>query len=719
MTEAEHKYPPSELMMIPRWIVADEKKKPIPGTAAKDKTHWTGYDAAYQQLAEGNASYLGVTFYDGCEQAGYRLMAVDIDSCFDDEGRIEAWAKQIVDYCDSYTERSPSGNGLHIFVKVRIEHADYPGGKHYVSQALSGGDKAPQVQVIGGNKAGYCTVTGDIIEGVPDRIAKLNDMKWLLVAHPPGGTVDSKPLAEVKLEEGWSGEDKLLSSIARSIQFSKKDHQLLLAGEWSSIRNTLDEQFYPSASEAFFALVHLVLKHCDRDGEKALEFLMSEHTGTWSKGCVEHSVEPEKYAMEEWVRNRVKKATEVSKGERPEFDNPFDQTVVVEPEPYDPSVADEAVSNALRDLFGDVGDEEEEEPELEDLGVLLPSEFRALFGGGATFMVKDLIPATGVIQFYGKPKNGKSLITTALAAAVASGSATFFGKRVFVHGPVLVLVGEDQHGVANRTRAQELIAEIGEACGHADLPIYLTKAPANTSSGEGLQLLKKQMEAINPVLVISDTQIANAGALDENDTKEMGIYMRTCERISQFGRGCVFALVHHTAKSGRGGARGSGVQGGAVVADFEIIMSGGSHVRLIPRNCKNWRTPDEIRVPIEERVVTQDPDGNDVTAPGLDFRVEPSAAASGLNAERAEEEETGTDAPAQGDPAAELLTFSLEHGRMPRTVVSAHMFKAGFISEDTVPKLRYLEQKLMKQGQLHVDSSRSKTDPGVLYRGGK
>lgn len=44
------------------------------------------------------------------------VSAIDLDDCFDEERNLKPHHRAIVDELDSYTELSPSGNGLHIFV---------------------------------------------------------------------------------------------------------------------------------------------------------------------------------------------------------------------------------------------------------------------------------------------------------------------------------------------------------------------------------------------------------------------------------------------------------------------------------------------------------------------------------------------------------------------------------------------------------------------------
>lgn len=64
-----------------------------------------------------------ITAYQGRKLSGLgfvldntnNIVAVDIDHCIDDEGSLSDFAQEIVQICNSYTEISPSGKGLHIF----------------------------------------------------------------------------------------------------------------------------------------------------------------------------------------------------------------------------------------------------------------------------------------------------------------------------------------------------------------------------------------------------------------------------------------------------------------------------------------------------------------------------------------------------------------------------------------------------------------------------
>jgi putative DNA primase/helicase len=90
-----------------------------------------------------NIGGIGIAF-NGSEP----FTAFDLDNCLKD-GKLEPWARSIVDSCDSYTEISPSGNGLRIFVSGKI-----PG----IEPKRKFGD----LEIF--SAKGYVTVTGNVFE---------------------------------------------------------------------------------------------------------------------------------------------------------------------------------------------------------------------------------------------------------------------------------------------------------------------------------------------------------------------------------------------------------------------------------------------------------------------------------------------------------------------------------------------------------------------------
>jgi putative DNA primase/helicase len=92
---------------------------------------------------------------------------IDLDKCRNREtGEVAPWARKIVAALDSYTEVSPSGTGLHIFVKATL-----PGRNNR---------KGPVEMYESGR---YFTLTGQHLDGTPAEIHERQDVLERLYDH--------------------------------------------------------------------------------------------------------------------------------------------------------------------------------------------------------------------------------------------------------------------------------------------------------------------------------------------------------------------------------------------------------------------------------------------------------------------------------------------------------------------------------------------------------
>ena len=88
------------------------------------------------------------------------LGAIDLDQCLTDSG-VEPWAQDIVTTMGSYTEVSPSGEGLRILFPV-TQPFQYDTARYYVNRRLNkAAGTGIEVYVSGATKK-YVTVTGDV-----------------------------------------------------------------------------------------------------------------------------------------------------------------------------------------------------------------------------------------------------------------------------------------------------------------------------------------------------------------------------------------------------------------------------------------------------------------------------------------------------------------------------------------------------------------------------
>jgi putative DNA primase/helicase len=81
----------------------------IPAKAGAKET-WDAYEAAAECVRRGLARGIGYEF------DGNGIYGVDLDHVLDEDGTLTPEAKEVADKLDSYTEISPSGSGLHLFV---------------------------------------------------------------------------------------------------------------------------------------------------------------------------------------------------------------------------------------------------------------------------------------------------------------------------------------------------------------------------------------------------------------------------------------------------------------------------------------------------------------------------------------------------------------------------------------------------------------------------
>ena len=90
------------------------------------------------------------------------MVGVDIDHCMDEAGTLSPLARDVVELLDSYTERSPSGTGLHIL--CRAPGFAFDPARYYTKNSGLG------LEVyVAGQTSRYLTVTGDVVHDTPIR----------------------------------------------------------------------------------------------------------------------------------------------------------------------------------------------------------------------------------------------------------------------------------------------------------------------------------------------------------------------------------------------------------------------------------------------------------------------------------------------------------------------------------------------------------------------
>lgn len=157
---------PPELINCDRWLCwrtaerdGKSTKLPVdPSTgriaSATDPETWTSFERAREGLERFDATGLGFAFHE----AG-SLVGVDLDDCRDlESGTLSDPAADIVDTLDSYTEVSPSGEGVHVLVAGSL-----PPGRN----------RRGEVECYEANR--FFTVTGDHLPDTPKTIQERSE----------------------------------------------------------------------------------------------------------------------------------------------------------------------------------------------------------------------------------------------------------------------------------------------------------------------------------------------------------------------------------------------------------------------------------------------------------------------------------------------------------------------------------------------------------------
>ena len=155
---------PDALRCHDRWVcwrreTRDGKPTKVPynpatseGASTTKSKDWFSFDTAVGAAAERGYDGVGFVFVRGEGFCG-----IDLDDCIDEDGRVSDGAGEIIDALGSYSEISPSGRGVKVFIRgVKPATAGCkPGGFP--------GFKAIEIYEHGR----FFTVTGRHLEGTP------------------------------------------------------------------------------------------------------------------------------------------------------------------------------------------------------------------------------------------------------------------------------------------------------------------------------------------------------------------------------------------------------------------------------------------------------------------------------------------------------------------------------------------------------------------------
>ncbi len=171
---------PAELRALDQWVtwkreVREGKATKVPYTtdgtrraSCDDPSTWGAFAEAAKSLTEGRVSGTGFQV-----SAGQSYVGADLDHCRNSTtGEIEPWAQRVIDLLDSYSEISPSQEGVRIFLK-----------------AAKPGPRCRKGNIEIYDRSRFLTVTGQHLPGTPatieERQEELERLYWELFPERP------------------------------------------------------------------------------------------------------------------------------------------------------------------------------------------------------------------------------------------------------------------------------------------------------------------------------------------------------------------------------------------------------------------------------------------------------------------------------------------------------------------------------------------------------
>jgi primase-polymerase (primpol)-like protein len=202
---------------------------------------WSTFDEALAAYERGGLDGVGLVLHKEKGDEGPGLVGIDLDKCRDPQtGAVEPWALEVVNKINSYTELSPSGTGLRIFLRGKLP----PNGRK----------KGPYENYEWGR---YVTVTGRHVEGTPPTVEDRQEQ--LLEVHrgvwPPEDRQRPTPPASA------------LPATQDDAEIIRKARQSKNGAKFGSLWDG-SIAGYPSASEADLALTNYLAFWCGPDPER-------------------------------------------------------------------------------------------------------------------------------------------------------------------------------------------------------------------------------------------------------------------------------------------------------------------------------------------------------------------------------------------------------------------------------------------------------------------
>jgi hypothetical protein len=227
-------------------------------------------------------------------------------------------------------------------------------------------------------------------------------------------------------------------------------------------------------------------------------------------------------------------------------------------------------------------------------------------GTERTYLVKGLIPRTGLVVVWGPPKCGKSFWTFDLVLHVALGRE--YRSRRVQQGSVVYCAFEGGSGYSARAEAfrQRHLPE-----DHENFDFFLLDAQIDLVADHKEIIVAIRAQNATPTCVVLDTLNRSLAGSESND-KDMALYIRAADAIRE-AFGCVVIIVHHCGVDDSR-PRGHTSLTGAVDAQLAARRDAAENVLVTVEWMKDGAEGDVIASRLERIEIGTDVDGDAISS---------------------------------------------------------------------------------------------------------
>lgn len=209
-----------------------------------------------------------------------------------------------------------------------------------------------------------------------------------------------------------------------------------------------------------------------------------------------------------------------------------------------------------------------------------------------TWLIKDMIPSGSNVMIFGQSGSYKSFLALDIIMSIASGRGAY-GEKSQEPRDVVYIAGEGAIDMfTKRIPAWQAARDIPEE----NIKIRGVRSVPMIGRPEKVLAFIEEIKKheIRPSVIVIDTLAISMAGLNENDSKDAGLFLEACHAI-QRAFDCSTISIHHSGKDDTRGARGSS----ALYAGFDTVLEvkNDRATKTVTMHVRKQRDSDEREYP--------------------------------------------------------------------------------------------------------------------------